>query len=166
MGLQVASNLHNQHHATGLGLYPPNILASEGRTAPATGIRVKFVEGHATAPDIRQTGPVQHGGKPGPLSFNLEHTMKSLNVQFGYGEDETVYDVVTRKVGKQAARVWQFLQTEETRANAGPKGSPLKAVAEIMQGTKLTQQEVQESVIALAQNRLITKITADGRVAA
>lgn len=92
--------------------------------------------------------------------------MKSLTEQFGYGEEETVYDVVARKVGKQAARVWQFLQTEETRANAGPAGSPLKQIEAIVHGTKLTQQEVQEAVIALARNRLITKITADGRVAA
>ena len=82
------------------------------------------------------------------------------------GEEETPHDVVTRKVGKQAARVWQFLQTEETRANAGPEGMPLKNIAQIVHGTKLTQWEVQDAVIALATNRLITKITPDGRVAA
>jgi hypothetical protein len=89
-----------------------------------------------------------------------------LNQAFGLGEDETPYDVVTRKVGKNGARVWQYLQSEETRANAGPAGSPLKQVDQIVDGTGLSKTEVQDSVIALARNKLIRKITSDGRVAA
>lgn len=92
--------------------------------------------------------------------------MKSLNVQFGFNENDTIYDVVTRKVGKTAARVWQFLQNEEVRPNAGPLGSPLKEVASIAQDMKLTTSEVEKAVIALACNSLIRKITSDGRVVA
>jgi hypothetical protein len=90
--------------------------------------------------------------------------MKSLTQQ--YDEAETVYDVVARKVGKTAARVWQYLQTEENRANAGPAGALLKQIDQIALGTLLTHREVQDSVIALARCKLITKITTDGRVAA
>ena len=92
--------------------------------------------------------------------------MKSLTEQFGYKEGETPHDAVTKKVGKQAARVWAWLQTEESRANAGPTGQPLKQIDQIASGTGLPNDEVQEAIIALAVNRLLTKITPDGRVAA
>jgi hypothetical protein len=79
---------------------------------------------------------------------------------------ETAFESVKGKVGRPAAQVWSYLQTEESRAIAGPNGAMLKQIDQIAHGTGLDRRTVQDSIIALAVNRLITKVTTDGRVAA
>lgn len=101
--------------------------------------------------------------KPAPMS-----SFKELAMKFGYADavPETAFENVNRRVGKTAAHVWAFLQAEESRANAGPDGALLKQIDQIAAGTGLGKGQVQEAIIALAMNRLITKVTPDGRVAA
>ncbi len=79
---------------------------------------------------------------------------------------ETSFMHVSEQVGKPAAVVWAAINDQEANKKSGNAGSPLVTVDTLKEATGLHGTVIRDGIIRLAVAGLLSKVTADGRVAA